>query len=126
MKDVWTVTTEPQDPGSNYYCLVIDSVSVADPASDSFFGTGRMSSGIEIPEKGVDYYTVKDIPHGDVCAKWYFPKTTNGWRRFYTYRPPGYDKDINKKYPVLYLQHGSGEDETGRRSLNVFAPLLFR
>jgi enterochelin esterase-like enzyme len=112
-KGVWTGTTEPQDPGFHYYSLVIDSVSVADPASDSFFGTGKMSSGIEIPEKGVDYYTVKDVPHGDVSSKWYFSKTTNAWRKFYVYCPPGYDKDVNKKYPVLYLQHGGGEDETG-------------
>jgi len=112
-KGVWTGTTEPQDPGFHYYSLVIDSVSVADPASDSFFGTGKMSSGIEIPEKGVDYYTVKDVPHGDVSSKWYFSKTTNAWRKFYVYYPPGYDKDVNKKYPVLYLQHGGGEDETG-------------
>jgi len=112
-KGVWTGTTEPQDPGFHYYSLVIDSVSVIDPASDVFFGTGRMSSGIEIPEKGVDYYSVKDVPHGDVSSKWYFSKTTNAWRKFYIYRPSGYDKDINKKYPVLYLQHGGGEDETG-------------
>jgi enterochelin esterase family protein len=112
-KGMWTVTTEPQDPGFHYYSLLIDSVSVADPASDSFFGTGKMSSGIEIPEKGVDYYTVNDVPHGDVSAKWYFSKATNAWRKFYVYCPPGYNKDINKKYPVLYLQHGGGEDETG-------------
>lgn len=110
---VWTGTTDPQDPGFHYYSLVIDSVAVIDPASDVFFGTGRMSSGIEIPEKGGDYYTVKDVPHGDISAKWYFSKTTNAWRRFYIYCPPGYDKDISKKYPVLYLQHGGGEDETG-------------
>jgi len=112
-KGMWTATTEPQDPGFHYYSLLIDSVSVADPASDSFFGTGKMSSGIEIPEKGVDYYTVKDVPHGDVTAKWYYSKTTKAWRKFYVYCPPGYDRDINKKYPVLYLQHGGGEDETG-------------
>jgi len=112
-KGVWTGTTEPQDPGFHYYSLVIDSVAVIDPARDVFFGTGRMSSGVEVPEKGVDYYSVKDVPHGDVSSKWYFSKTTNAWRKFYIYRPPGYDKDINKKYPVLYLQHGGGEDETG-------------
>jgi enterochelin esterase-like enzyme len=112
-KGVWTVTTEPQDPGFHYYSLVIDSVAVADPASESFFGTGKMSSGIEIPEKEVDYYTVKEVPHGDVSTKWYFSKVTNAWRKFYIYRPPGYDVNVNKKYPVLYLQHGGGEDETG-------------
>src|SRR5688572_18577449 len=78
-KGIWGVITEPQDPGFHYYSLMIDSVSVADPASDSFFGTGKMSSGIEIPEKGVDYYTVKDVPHGEVRGKWYFSKATNTW-----------------------------------------------
>lgn len=110
---VWTVTTEPQFPGFHYYSLVVNGVSVADPASDSFFGVSRMMSGIEIPEKDVDFYSVKDVPHGQVSSKWYFSKTTNAWRKFYIYLPPKYDKNLDKKYPVLYLQHGGGEDETG-------------
>jgi enterochelin esterase-like enzyme len=110
---VWTVTTASQDPGFHYYSLVIDGVSVADPASESCYGTGRMSSAIEIPETGVDFYTVKDAPHGDIRSKRYFSKVTNSWRRLYIYTPPGYDKDTEKKYPVLYIQHGGGEDETG-------------
>jgi enterochelin esterase-like enzyme len=110
---IWTVTTEPQVPGFHYYSLVINGVSVADPASDSFFGVSRMMSGIEIPEKGVAFYTVQDVPHGQVSSKWYFSKTTNAWRKFYIYTPPGYDTNLDKKYPVLYLQHGGGEDETG-------------
>ncbi len=109
----WTVTTAPQDPGFHYYSLVIDGVSVADPASESYYGTGRMSSAIEIPEAGVDFYTVKDVPHGDIRSKRYFSKVTNSWRRLNVYTPPGYDKDTDKKYPVLYIQHGGGEDETG-------------
>ncbi len=110
---LWTVTTEPQDPGFHYYDLVIHGVAVADPSSDSFFGVNKMSSGIEIPEKGVDFYTVKEVPHGDVSAKWYYSNTTGKWRKFYIYCPPGYDNDTDKNYPVLYLQHGGGEDETG-------------
>jgi enterochelin esterase-like enzyme len=109
----WTVTTAAQDPGFHYYSLVIDGVSVADPASESYYGTGRMSSAIEIPETGVDFYTVKDVPHGDIRSKRYFSKVTNSWRRLNIYTPPGYDKDTEKKYPVLYIQHGGGEDETG-------------
>jgi len=110
---VWTVTTDPQVPGFHYYNLFIDDVSVADPASNSFFGVSRMSSGIEIPEKGVDYYSVQNVPHGQVSTKWYFSKATGAWRKFYIYLPPGYDTNLDKKYPVLYLQHGGGEDETG-------------
>jgi enterochelin esterase family protein len=110
---VWTGTTTPLDPGFHYYSLVIDGVSVADPASESFFGTGRMSSAIEIPETGVDFYTVRDAPHGDIRSKQYFSKVTGTWRRLNVYTPPGYDGNPDKKYPVLYLQHGGGEDETG-------------
>jgi enterochelin esterase-like enzyme len=109
----WTVTTTPQIPGFHYYSLVIDGVSVADTASQSFYGTGRWSSAIDIPEPGVDFYTVKDVPHGAIRAQRYFSKLTNSWRPVNIYTPPGYDKDTAKKYPVLYIQHGGGEDETG-------------
>jgi enterochelin esterase-like enzyme len=109
----WTVTTDPQVPGFHYYFLYIDGVQVSDPASESFFGWGRMSSGIEIPEKGVDYYNVKNVPHGDLRSKWYYSNTTGKWRRAVIYCPPGYDTDISVRYPVLYLQHGAGEDERG-------------
>ena len=110
---VWTVTTAPQDAGFHYYSLVVDGVSISDPASQSFFGTGRMSSAIEIPESSVDFYTVKGVPHGDIRSKPYFSKVTKSWRRLFVYAPPGYDQETGQKYPVLYLQHGGGEDETG-------------
>jgi hypothetical protein len=109
----WTVTTDPQVAGFHYYFLIIDGVQVSDPASESYFGYGKMTSGIEIPEKGVDYYTIKNVPHGDLRSKWYFSNITGKWRRAYIYCPPGYDNNINEKYPVLYLQHGMGEDERG-------------
>jgi enterochelin esterase-like enzyme len=112
-KGNWTVTTDPQVPGFHYYSLVIDGVKVADPASESFYGTGRMSSAIDIPEDGVDFYTIKDVPHGDIRSKSYFSKTTGKWRNINIYTPPGYDKDSKKSYPVLYIQHGGGEDERG-------------
>lgn len=109
----WTVTTDPQVPGFHYYSLVIDGIKVSDPASESFFGTGSMASAIEIPSAGEDFYTIKDVPHGDIRTKWYLSKTTNEWRKIYIYCPPGYDKNINQKYPVLYIFHGGGEDQRG-------------
>jgi enterochelin esterase-like enzyme len=109
----WTATTDPQAPGFHYYFLVIDGVRVSDPASESFYGWGRQASGIEIPEQGVDYYLPKDVPHGDVRERWYHSATTGAWRRVYVYTPPGYDTDRDTRYPVLYLQHGAGEDERG-------------
>ncbi len=109
----WTVTTDPQVPGFHYYRLWIDGVEVSDPASETFFGVGRMFSAIEIPNADEDFYTVKDVPHGDIRTKWYFSKTTGEWRKIFIYCPPGYDKDMRKKYPVLYIQHGGGEDQRG-------------
>lgn len=111
---VWTVTTDPQVPGFHYYTLIVDGVWVADPASESFYGMSRMASGIEIPEAGVDFYLPKkDIPHGDIRSKIYYSTVTGQWRRTFIYIPAEYDLNPKKRYPVLYLQHGGGEDERG-------------
>ena len=107
---VWTGVTPPQDPGFHYYTLKINGVDVADPFSETFFGASRIMSGMEIPEAGVDFYDIKNVPHGQVRSVYYWSKSFNEPRHAYVYTPPGYDKDVNKKYPVLYLQHGMGED----------------
>lgn len=109
----WQVVTDSLGEGFHYYSLLIDGVAVADPASETFFGMGRMASGIEIPFKGGDYYAVKDVPHGDLRIKRYYSSVTKDWRRFYIYTPADYDVNVNEKYPVLYLLHGGGEDERG-------------
>ena len=110
---VWTVTTDSVSEGFHYYSLLIDGVAVADPASETFYGMGRMASGIEIPFAGGDYYSTKNVPHGDIRIKKYFSRNTFSWRQFYIYTPPGYDSATADKYPVLYLLHGGGEDERG-------------
>ena len=110
---VWTITTDSVSEGFHYYSLLIDGVAVADPASEAFYGMSRMASGIEIPFAGGGYYSIKNVPHGDIRIKRYFSRNTYSWRQFYVYTPPGYDSSINKKYPVLYLLHGGGEDERG-------------
>ncbi len=109
----WSVRIPPQVPGFHYYYLVVDGVQVSDPASRSFFGVSRDSSGIEIPEKGVDYYQVKDVPHGEIRQFRYYSGVTGSWRRAYVYTPPDYDANLKARYPVLLLLHGGGEDETG-------------
>ncbi|MGB3799428.1 MAG: alpha/beta hydrolase-fold protein [Lewinella sp.] len=108
----WTVTTEPITRGFHYYSLLIDGVAVADPASESFYGMGRMASGIEIPFPDDEYYALKDVPHGEVRIKKYWSGGLNQWREMYVYTPPGYD-DSNKEYPTMYLLHGGGEDQSG-------------
>jgi enterochelin esterase-like enzyme len=109
----WTATTDPVVPGFHYYRVFIDGTEVNDPSSETFFGTGKYASGIEVPEKSVDYYLPREVPHGDVREHWYKSATTGAWRRVYVYCPPGYETDRDARYPVLYLQHGSGEDERG-------------
>jgi enterochelin esterase-like enzyme len=109
----WTATTDPLVPGFHYYRVFLDGAEVNDPGSETFYGTGKPTSGIEVPEKGVDYYLPKDVPHGEVRERWYRSKTTEQWRRVFVYTPPGYDADRDRRYPVLYLQHGGGEDERG-------------
>jgi enterochelin esterase-like enzyme len=110
---VWSFTSPPIVPGFHYYAFLVDGVLVNDPGTDTFFGTSKPTSGIEIPQKDVDFFHAKDVPHGEVRARWYTSKVTGQTRRAFVYTPPGYDADPNKKYPVLYLQHGGGEDETG-------------
>lgn len=109
----WSITTDPIVIGFHYYSLLIDGVALVDPASQAFYGMGRMASGIDIPEAGVDYYMPKGVPHGQIRNVNYYSETTKNWRRAFVYTPPGYDEEVNKRYPVLYLQHGGGEDETG-------------
>lgn len=109
----WSVTTDTISEGIHYYSLIIDGVALADPASETFYGMGRMASGIEIPSRNGDYYSLKDVPHGEIRMKRYYSSVLNTWRRFYIYIPAGYDENTNQKYPVLYLLHGGGEDERG-------------
>jgi enterochelin esterase-like enzyme len=111
-KGFWTFTTPPSQPGFHYYWLIVDGFPCNDPSSETYFGWGKETSGIEVPDK-VDFYEPKDVPHGDVRARWYLSKTTGQWRRAYVYTPPDYDKNPKARYPVLYLQHGSGESERG-------------
>ncbi len=109
----WTVTTDSVSEGFHYYSLLIDGVAVVDPSSETFYGMGRMASGIEIPFAGGAYYALRIVPHGDIRIKKYFSKITNSWRELYIYTPPGYDANTSQKYPVLYILHGGGEDERG-------------
>jgi hypothetical protein len=109
---VWTYTTkEPQSPGYHNYWMLVDGAVVLDPGTNAFIGYSHMCNGFEIPEPGVTYYDLKDVPHGNVLIKNYYAKSINSWRRIFVYTPPDYETNPKARYPVLYLQHGGGEDE---------------
>ena len=110
---LWYVTTTPQVVGFHYYTLSIDGAVGADPATRTFFGSGFYNSAIEVPDPDGDYFSLKDVPRGEVRQRWYFSKVTGEWRRTYVYTPPDYDLNTKAKYPVLYLLHGWGENELG-------------
>jgi enterochelin esterase family protein len=109
----WTYTTaKPMAPGYHNYWMVVDGTPVLDPYTDAFIGYNHMCNGFEVPDPEGDFYALKDVPHGSVLIKNYEAKaTTNGWRNIYVYTPPGYEANLSTRYPVLYLQHGGGEDE---------------
>lgn len=109
----WMGESAPQDAGFHYYQLNIDGASVPDPGTKYFYGAGRWGSGIEIPAHDQDFYALKNVPHGEVREHIYFSKINDSMRRCFIYTPPGYNTSAEQRYPVLYLQHGGGEDETG-------------
>ena len=110
---VWTGTSAPQDEGFHYYQLNIDGASVPDPGSKYFYGASRWGSGIDVPAADEEFYTVKNVPQGSINEVYYWSSVTEKMRHGYIYLPNEYYTNPTKKFPVLYLQHGMGENETG-------------
>ena len=109
----WVGTTAgPMDEGFHYYHITVDGGTFNDPGTGNFYGSTRWESGIEIPAKDKDFYAMKNVPHGKVQQILFWSESTQQCRRAFVYTPPTYDKDAKTSYPVLYLQHGWGEDET--------------
>jgi enterochelin esterase-like enzyme len=111
-KGVWTVTIGPVVPGFHYYWFLVDGLASNDPGSETFFGWARQTSGIDVPEQGAGLYETREVPHGEVRLRVYHSKTSGQPRRALVYTPAGYDSGLSR-YPVLYLQHGAGENYTG-------------
>lgn len=109
----WMGTTEgPLDEGFHYYNVKIDGGKFNDPGAQNFYGSTRWESGIEVPAHDQDFYALKNVPHGNVQQVLFPSASTHTSRRAFVYTPPGYEKQLKTRYPVLYLQHGWGEDET--------------
>jgi enterochelin esterase family protein len=114
-KGVWTCTSDPQVVGFHYYAILIDGVAVMDRNSEAFFGSNWESAGVEIPEgpEG-DYYRFNNtIPHGQIRSIYYWSDINGLERHINVYVPAEYEQQPTKRYPVLYLVHGWGEDENG-------------
>ena len=111
-KGAWSVTIPPQVPGFHYYFLTVDGVQVVDPASQTFYGCSRWSSAIEIKEAGTDDFEVQNVAHGEVRTVNYYSKVDEAWRPLMIYTPAGYNES-KEDYPVVYIQHGGGEDHRG-------------
>jgi enterochelin esterase-like enzyme len=108
---IWTYTSEPQDKGYHNYWMIVDGTIVIDPATNAFIGYSHMCNGFEIPDPDGSFYELKDVPHGNVLVRNYYSKVAKSWRHIFIYTPPKYETDTKTRYPVLYLQHGGGEDE---------------
>ena len=108
---VWTGDSAPQDEGFHYYQIEIDGASVPDPGSRYYYGSSRWGSGIEVPAADDDFYTLKNVPQGEIHERYYYSSVTGSMHHCYIYTPAEYSANTDKKYPVLYLYHGGGEDE---------------
>lgn len=108
----WTIVTAPLVEGFHYYQISVDGARFADPNTRTFFGSSRWMSGIDVPSDDMDFFAAKDVPHGTVREQNYYSGVSKAWRRCFVYTPPDYDRNPTARYPVLYLQHGAGEDET--------------
>ena len=109
----WVGVSNPQDEGFHYYQLVIDGAQVPDPGSLYYYGASRWGSGVEVPARDEDFYALKNVPHGELRQALYYSTNVSAVLRCFVYTPPDYNTNLAKRYPVLYLQHGGGEDETG-------------
>jgi len=108
----WVGVSNAQDEGFHYYQIVIDGAGVPDPNSLYFFGANKWGSGLEVPAHDQDFYALKELPHGHLREVQFYAKSAKAFTRCFVYTPAEYEKG-SKRYPVLYLQHGGGEDETG-------------
>lgn len=113
---LWRVTTDPQTTGFHYYSLKVGELSFTDPSVYTFYGCGRYCSAVEVAEDERDsnwYMPKKNVPHGAVRSLRFWSGVCQEHRRMFVYTPAGYEQNTDKRYPVLYLQHGGGEDESG-------------
>lgn len=114
---VWTYTTPPLPPSIYIYSFTVDGMTIADPVNPRIKLRARTSASmVEVPSaaSAPSLWDPRDVPHGSVEINYQKSKALNGeTRSFWVYTPPGYEKDRNRNYPVLYLFHGSNDTAGG-------------
>lgn len=121
---IWEVTTDPVTPGLKIYQIVVDGVSMPDVNGNFCIGTVKKNSYVEVPEPDGEFYQVKDVPHGEVRGERYWSEGQQEWRQCIIYLPAEYEACPDKRYPVVYIQHGGGEDEYGWPELGKMGTIL--
>jgi enterochelin esterase family protein len=112
-KGVWSITVGPLPPDFYSYSLIVDGVRTLDPKNAMIKqGVTSVDNMFFVPGADADYQDIKAVPHGEVRKVWYQSTTLNEQRRLHVYFPPGYDKGA-AKYPVFYLLHGGGDEDSG-------------
>ena len=120
----WIGESAPQDEGFHYYNIVIDGATVPDPTALYYYGSSHWTSGVEVPAYDGEFFEVKNVPQGQIRELYYWSEVTKAMRHCFVYTPAGYDKNIDKSYPVLYIQHGGGENEYGWASQGKTAQIM--
>ncbi len=120
----WIGVSAPHDEGFHYYNIVIDGATVPDPTALYYYGSSHWTSGVEVPAYDGEFFEVKNVPQGQIRELYYWSEVTKAMRHCFVYTPAGYDKNINQRYPVLYIQHGGGENEYGWASQGKTAQIM--
>ena len=108
---VWSVAIGPLNPDVYTYDFTIDGVRTLDPKNPHYKkGQNNLSNIFEMPGKESEYCAVRNVPHGKVETVWFASTVMNNTGSMHVYTPPGYEK-MKNKLPVLYLQHGGGDDD---------------
>jgi len=109
---IWSATIGPLAPEIYGYSFTVDGLRIADPGNPALKPMRSPTTSIlEVPGQPPLLHEFQEVPHGTVRHHWYASKSLGVRRSLHVYTPPGYDKETQIRYPVLYLFHGSGDND---------------
>lgn len=113
MPGYWKTVISGVTPGFHYHTYFVNGAETIHTQLPVGYGGHYVANFIEVPDPDFTDYLLKDVPHGTVHMEIYKSSITGRYRNCWIYTPPGYEKNTDKRYPVFYMQHGGGENETG-------------